>query len=115
MFTATSIEIFASISDKANALIVDWTAVIKGFALLAAIVFVVIVAITTKLAWGKVIVSLLVGGVVVWGVTMNGLGWFADGVDSELNSAPATGTTLTATFDTASETWVVADELDLAA
>ncbi|WP_417541364.1 hypothetical protein [Microbacterium maritypicum] len=115
MFTATSIEIFASISDKANALIVDWTAVLKGFALLAAIIFVVWVAIATKLAWARVLMSLVVGGVVVWGVTMNGLGWFADGVDSELNSAPAPGTTLTATFDAASETWVVADELDLVA
>jgi len=115
MFIATSLEVFASISDQANALIVDWTGVLKGFALLAAIIFVVWVAIASRLAWGRVIVSTLVGGFIVWAVTMDGLGWFAEGVDSELNSAPPAGPTLTATFDAASETWSVADDHVLAA
>ena len=60
-----------------------------GFAALAAITFIVLTAIWTKLAWGKILVSTLVAAFVVWAVTMNGLGWFSSSIDSEVTSAPA--------------------------
>ncbi|GAA1746558.1 hypothetical protein [Microbacterium paludicola] len=74
----------ASISDKANQLIADWSTVIRGAAVLAAITIVVITAIKTKLAWAATALSLVVGGAMIWGVTMDGLGWFSQGVDNEL-------------------------------
>lgn len=78
-----------SLSEWLNNFFADWTNVVKGFAALAAITFIVLTAIWTKLAWGKILVSTLVAAFVVWAVTMNGLGWFSSSIDSEVTSAPA--------------------------
>ena len=71
-------------SDFLNTLIANWTETVKAFAALAAITLIVVVAIVTKLAWGKIIVTMIVAGAVVWAVTMNGLGWFSEKIDSEM-------------------------------
>lgn len=78
------------ISDILNNLISDWTGVVKGIAGLAALALVVITAIVTRGSWAKILISMAVGAFVVWGVTMNGLGWFSDGINGELTTAPAT-------------------------
>lgn len=78
-----------ALSEWLNNFFADWTNVVKGFAVLAAITFIVLTAIWTKLAWGKILVSTLVAAFVVWAVTMNGLGWFSSSIDSEVTSAPA--------------------------
>ena len=78
-----------ALSEWLNNFFADWTNVVKGFAALAAITFIVLTAIWTKLAWGKILVSTLVAAFVVWAVTMNGLGWFSSSIDSEVTSAPA--------------------------
>lgn len=82
-----------SISEWLNNFFAEWTNVVKGFAALAAITFIVLTAIWTKLAWGKILVSTLVAAFVVWAVTMNGLGWFSSSIDSEVTSAPAISVT----------------------
>lgn len=82
-----------SISEWLNNFFAEWTIVVKGFAALAAITFIVLTAIWTKLAWGKILVSTLVAAFVVWAVTMNGLGWFSSSIDSEVTSAPAISVT----------------------
>lgn len=104
-----------SLSDFFNNLISDWTVVVKGFAALAAIIFVVVTAIVTKLAWARIVVSVVVAGFVIWAVTMDGLGFFATAVDQETALPAPTSPVLTATFDVASETWVVAGEVALTA
>lgn len=78
-----------ALSEWLNNFFAEWTNVVKGFAALAAITFIVLTAIWTKLAWGKILVSTLVAAFVVWAVTMNGLGWFSSSIDSEVTSAPA--------------------------
>lgn len=83
-----------SISEFFNNFFADWTVVVKGFAGLAAITFVVLTAIWTKLAWGRIIVATLVAAFVVWAVTMDGLGWFSSGIDNEVNGAPAVTTVI---------------------
>lgn len=82
-----------ALSEWLNTFFADWTNVVKGFAALAAITFIVLTAIWTKLAWGKILVSTLVAGFVVWAVTMNGLGWFSSSIDNEVTSAPAISAT----------------------
>lgn len=72
-----------SLSEILNDLFSTWTGVVRGFAMLAAIVVVVVVAIMTKLAWGKLLVTCLVAGFVIWAVTMNGLGWFSTAIRNE--------------------------------
>lgn len=83
------------LSEFLNNLFSTWTGVVQAFAFLAAITLIVVTAIVTKLAWGKIIVSTLVAGFVVWAVTMNGLGWFSSSIDRE--------TTATATVEYAAE------------
>lgn len=75
-----------ALSDFLNDLFSTWTGVVQAFALLASIVVVVVVAIVTRLAWGKLIVTSLVAGFVIWAVTMNGLGWFSETIDNETNA-----------------------------
>lgn len=79
------------LSETLNSLFADWTGVIKAFASLAAITLILVVAIVTKLAWGKLLITTMVAAFVIWAVTMNGLGFFSDTIDREL--APATPTT----------------------
>lgn len=74
-------------SDYLNSLISDWTVVVKSFTVLAAIVVIVVVAIVTRLAWGRILVTMIVAGLVVWAVTGNGLGWFSSKVGEESNKA----------------------------
>ena len=78
-----------SISEWLNSFFADWTGVVKGFAALAAITFIVLTAIWTKLAWGRIVVATLVAAFVVWAVTMDGLGWFSSGINTEITGAPA--------------------------
>lgn len=82
-----------ALSEWLNNFFADWTGVVRGFAALAAITFIVFTAIWTKLAWGKILVSTLVAAFVVWAVTMNGLGWFSSSIDNEINGAPAISVT----------------------
>ncbi|KDA07190.1 hypothetical protein DC31_00270 [Microbacterium sp. CH12i] len=83
-----------SLSEYLNDLFSTWTDVVKGFALLASIILVIVVAIVTRLAWGKLLVTTLVAGFVIWAVTMNGLGWFSQTINNETNAAPASVTVL---------------------
>jgi hypothetical protein len=83
-----------SLSQYLNNLFSTWTGVVQGFALLASIVLIVVVAIVTKLAWGKLLVTTLVAGFVVWAVTMNGLGWFSSTINKETKALPAVSVTI---------------------
>ncbi len=78
-----------ALSEYLNNLFSTWTGVVQAFALLASIVLIVVVAIVTRLAWGKLLITTLVAGFVVWAVTMNGLGWFSQTINNETNAAPA--------------------------
>ncbi|ODT21529.1 MULTISPECIES: hypothetical protein [unclassified Microbacterium] len=78
-----------ALSEYLNNLFSTWTGVVQAFALLASIVLVIVVAIVTRLAWGKLLVTSLVAGFVIWAVTMNGLGWFSQTINNETNAAPA--------------------------
>jgi len=89
-----------ALSDFLNNLFATWTGVVQAFALLASIVVVVVVAVVTRLAWGKLLVTSIVAGFVIWAVTMNGLGWFSQTIGNET---------------TASSTSITTIELDLAA
>lgn len=81
-----------SLSEYLNNLFSTWTGVVQAFALLASIIVVVVVAVVTRLAWGKLLVTSLVAGFVIWAVTMNGLGWFSQTINQETNAAPAIST-----------------------
>jgi hypothetical protein len=81
-----------SLSEYLNNLFSTWTGVVQAFALLASIIVVVVVAVVTRLAWGKLLVTSLVAGFVIWAVTMNGLGWFSQTINQETNGAPAIST-----------------------
>lgn len=74
-------------SDYLNSLFADWTETVKLFTVLASITLIVTVAIITKLAWGKIIVSMIVAGAVLWAVNGNGLGWFSTKIDEETNAS----------------------------
>lgn len=74
-------------SDFLNELFADWTGVIRIFAGLAAITLIVVVAIASKLAWGKIIMSTIVAAFVLWAVSGNGLGWFSDKIGEETNAS----------------------------
>lgn len=74
-------------SEFINSLIANWTVTVKAFAVLAAITLVIVTAIKTKGSWTAIIISLLTGGIVVWAVTMNGLGWFSERVGDETNAS----------------------------
>ncbi len=78
-----------ALSEYLNQLFSTWTGVFQAFALLASIALVIIVAIVSRLAWGKLLVTSLVAGFVIWAVTMNGLGWFSQTINQETNAAPA--------------------------
>lgn len=74
-------------SDFINTLIANWTGVIRGFALLAAITLIIVVAIVSKLAWGRIIITTIVAAFVIWAVTGNGLGWFSEKIGEETNAS----------------------------
>ncbi|MGC5173050.1 hypothetical protein ACLQ2Q_20620 [Microbacterium sp. DT81.1] len=78
-----------ALSEYLNQLFSTWTGVFQAFALLASIALVIIVAIVSRLAWGKLLVTSLVAGFVIWAVTMNGLGWFSQTINQETNAASA--------------------------
>ena len=63
--------------------------VFQAVALLASIARIIVVAIISRLAWGKILVTTLGAGFVVWAVTLNGLGWFSQTINNETNAAPA--------------------------
>lgn len=96
-------------SDFLNTLIANWTETVKAFAALAAITLIVVVAIVTKLAWGKIIVTMIVAGAVVWAVTMNGLGWFSEKIDSETATGQVTSLAegIPASFGDGYDTFVI--------
>ena len=79
-----------ALSEYLNQLFSTWTGVFQAFALLASIALVIIVAIVSRLAWGKLLVTSLVAGFVIWAVTMNGLGWFSQTINQETNAAAIT-------------------------
>ncbi|MCT2223769.1 hypothetical protein [Microbacterium paraoxydans] len=78
-----------ALSEYLNNLFSTWTGVFQAFALLASIALIIVVAIISRLAWGKILVTTLVAGFVVWAVTLNGLGWFSQTINNETNAAPA--------------------------
>ena len=78
-----------ALSEYLNNLFSTWTGVFQAFALLASIALIIVVAIVSRLAWGKILVTTLVAGFVVWAVTLNGLGWFSQTINTETNAAPA--------------------------
>ncbi len=78
-----------ALSEYLNNLFSTWTGVFQAFALLASIALIIVVAIVSRLAWGKILVTTLVAGFVVWAVTLNGLGWFSQTINNETNAAPA--------------------------
>ncbi|ALJ22383.1 MAG: hypothetical protein Q7T17_13160 [Microbacterium sp.] len=78
-----------ALSEYLNNLFSTWTGVFQAFALLASIALIIAVAIISRLAWGKILVTTLVAGFVVWAVTLNGLGWFSQTINNETNAAPA--------------------------
>ena len=61
-----------ALSEYLNNLFSTWTGVFQAFALLASIALIIAVAIISRLAWGKILVTTLVAGFVVWAVTLNG-------------------------------------------
>lgn len=69
-----------------NGMISDWTVTVRAFAVLAAIGFVVFIAIVTKLAWGKIIVSALAAAFVVW-VVNGGLGLISGKIGDDVDAA----------------------------
>lgn len=69
--------------DWANGFLADASALVKGFTLLACIVVFLSVAIKTRFAIASTILTLVIGGFVVWAVTLNGLGWFSEGINQE--------------------------------
>lgn len=75
--------------DWINNLIADGTTTLRAFVFLAAAVIFLVVAITTRFAVGKTLITAILAGFVVWAVSLNGLGWFSERVGDE-TSSPAT-------------------------
>ena len=69
-----------------NRMLSDWTTTVQLGAGLAGIIFIVVVAIVTKLAWGKIIVSALAAAFVVW-VVNSGLGLISGKIGEDVNAA----------------------------
>lgn len=87
--TALQGPIVASVSDTANSMIATWTTVIKGGAVLAAIIIVLVTAIKTRFAIASTLLSVVVAGFLLWAVTADGLGWFSNSIDQEVTGSPA--------------------------
>lgn len=77
-----------SLSDWLIGLFGTWTTVAQVAVVFLAIIVVIGVAIMTNLKWGKIIVTGLAAAVVVMLVN-GGIGLFADRLNTEVNSAPA--------------------------
>ncbi|WP_234058048.1 hypothetical protein [Microbacterium sp. NFH-22A-Y] len=77
-----------SLSDWLISLFGTWTTVAQVAVVFLAIIVVIGVAIMTNLKWGKIIVTGLAAAVVVMLVN-GGIGLFADRLNTEVNSAPA--------------------------
>lgn len=72
-----------SISEFFNNLFADWTTVVRGGVLLAAIIGVAITAIITNFKLGKIVVAGIAAAFAIWLVTGDGLGWFSQGIKNE--------------------------------
>lgn len=74
------------IFDWINNLTADALGAIKGIVFVVALVVVIVVAAKTRFAIASTLMTFVVAGVVVWLVTLDGLGWFASRIDAETNS-----------------------------
>lgn len=64
--------------DWINGLLADAQSTLRTFVILACIVIFLAVAITTRLAIGKTIVTGLLAGFVIWLAASGGLNWISD-------------------------------------
>jgi hypothetical protein len=71
------------LSDWANTLIANWTKVVQGGTALVAIVLFLWVSAKARFAVATTILTAVLAGFVIWGVTFNGLGFFASGIQGE--------------------------------
>lgn len=83
----------AGIFDWANDVTAQGTVLVKSVVFLACIVMVVFTAVKTKMAIASVLMTAAMAAFVIWAVTMDGLGWFANGIGEE-TSGMGTSTSL---------------------
>jgi hypothetical protein len=69
--------------DWINGLLADAQTTLRTFVILASIVVFLVIAISTRFAIGKTIITGLIAGFVIWLAASGGLNWISDRVGDE--------------------------------